>query len=233
MDSSRYIRKNDERKLYLNSGNRCAKCKTKLYIDGSWIGEIAHIEAVNPGGARFNPKLSQNYVNSYENLILLCRNCHKEVDTNTYYYTVDVLKTMKHKTEMCIENFLRNNVFSEKDKEFVSEIRETLSEISCTLNNFNIHGLLLNSVGEHIDELLAEIELKQYMLSDGLSEMLLCIYADLDELTKLLAVSSFPHTSNPQYSYISQNATLKVQESIEYLRIKSVKDIDTLLISEM
>lgn len=233
MNNSRYIPKNEERKVYMYSGMRCAKCKINLYKESSWIGEIAHIEAVNPGGARFNPELNLDYINSYENLILLCPNCHKEVDANTSYYTVDVLKTMKHTTEMFVENFLESNTFSEKDKKFVSEIREALSEILYTLNNFNLHSLFLNDIGERIDELLSKIELNQYMLSDSLIEILLCIYNDLDEINKLLAVNSFPYEMNPQYNYISQNITHNVQKSIEYLRIKAVKDINTLLIHKI
>ena len=69
-------------------------CNATLILDNSSnASEICHIEAVNEDGARYNPNLTDEYVNSYENLILLCPRCHTIVDDkqNIQIYSVEFL----------------------------------------------------------------------------------------------------------------------------------------------
>lgn len=72
--------------------------------------EICHIEAVNEDGARYNPNLTDEYVNSYENLILLCANCHTFADNklNENVCSVEMLKRMKCAHEQWVEESLMN-----------------------------------------------------------------------------------------------------------------------------
>lgn len=100
--------------LFARSRNQCAfpNCMTEIVMDGeegkSVIGEICHIKARNPGGARYNPTLDAEELDDKDNLILLCRNHHKLIDDNATKYTVEVLKKMKAKhqdnTITCFEN---------------------------------------------------------------------------------------------------------------------------------
>ena len=81
MGYNRNIKEGTKRMLYMKSGNLCTWCKQRLvYSNSSNLSEICHIEAVNEDGARYNPNLTNEYVNSYENLILLCANCHTLAD---------------------------------------------------------------------------------------------------------------------------------------------------------
>lgn len=72
-------------KLFANSGGYCQKpdCNENLFktFDKKeiHIAEIAHIISVNKG-ARKNNKLTASEKGSYENLILLCPNCHTTID---------------------------------------------------------------------------------------------------------------------------------------------------------
>lgn len=94
------------RKLYYLSGNNCAyewggfKCGNMLFNfrDGSFIGEICHIEAASEKGERFNINMTNETRRHVDNLILLCRNCHS-LTNNVEIYTVEVLKEMKHTHE--------------------------------------------------------------------------------------------------------------------------------------
>lgn len=100
MGYKRGVKDSVRKMLYANSGNVCAMygCGTKLVSDNTAnIAEICHIEAVNENGARYNNNLTDEYVNSYENLILLCPGCHKIIDdkANAELYTVEYLKRMK------------------------------------------------------------------------------------------------------------------------------------------
>lgn len=71
--SSRQISVRVVKELYAKSGNCCAfsGCNEQLFEDAN-VGQICHIQGVNPGSARYNPDLSEEVVNGIDNLILLC-----------------------------------------------------------------------------------------------------------------------------------------------------------------
>ncbi|MEK8199774.1 HNH endonuclease signature motif containing protein [Lysinibacillus sp. FSL M8-0134] len=111
MGYKRYVKENVRRLLYAKSGNVCAMygCNNPLvYTNAASVNEICHIEAVNEDGARYNPHLTEEYVNSYENLILLCPTCHKKIDNkqNESLYTVHFLKQMKQFHEQQVQEIL-------------------------------------------------------------------------------------------------------------------------------
>lgn len=103
-----------KKELYAKSGNRCAfpGCPNNLYSSEVSVGEICHIEGLNPGAARYNPVLSEEEVNGIDNLILLCPLHHNMIDQNPEYYTVDLLKKMKREHEDNVQRQLdgRRNV---------------------------------------------------------------------------------------------------------------------------
>ena len=102
------------KELCAKSGNRCAfpGCPNNLYSSEASVGEICHIEGLNPGAARYNPVLSEEEVNGIDNLILLCPLHHNMIDQNPEYYTVDLLKKMKREHEDNVQKQLdgRGNV---------------------------------------------------------------------------------------------------------------------------
>ncbi|EKB56314.1 HNH endonuclease signature motif containing protein [Facklamia hominis] len=65
------IPENIKRKLWAESMGRCMnpECREDLFINNGDIIEQAHIEAYN-----------ETLDNSYDNLIILCPNCHKKFD---------------------------------------------------------------------------------------------------------------------------------------------------------
>lgn len=85
--------------LFAFSQNECAfpRCDDHI-VDPSTkvtLGEIAHIEARNEGGPRFNGEQTEAERHGLGNLILLCEKHHKIVDADPGLYTIDVLKQMK------------------------------------------------------------------------------------------------------------------------------------------
>lgn len=116
MSYKRAVSNRDKEKLYAKSGNMCALCRKPLFsANGTKLGEICHIEAVGEDGLRYNPKLTEEYINSYDNLILLCPNCHTLVDSkvNEYDYTVATLQDIKKNHETYVST-LSSNEFNVK-----------------------------------------------------------------------------------------------------------------------
>jgi hypothetical protein len=89
------------RRLDLLSGNQCAEpqCTRKLVArDGvTIVSKICHIEAAEKGGARYNPNMTDDERRHYNNLILLCDECHSIIDNkeNEGKYPVELLKHWK------------------------------------------------------------------------------------------------------------------------------------------
>lgn len=90
-----------QRILYSQSAGICSlpDCNMPVVFDKETgkghFSNLAHIEAYSEKGPRFNPKLSIEERNSEENIIIVCANCHKKIDTDTETYTVEKLKKIK------------------------------------------------------------------------------------------------------------------------------------------
>ncbi|MDP2897452.1 MAG: HNH endonuclease signature motif containing protein [bacterium] len=87
--------------LWARSGNRCAICRRELVNestqldDEAIVGEECHIVAREANGARGDSPLPIDERDKPANLILLCRNHHKEVDDQPNTFTAEVLTKMK------------------------------------------------------------------------------------------------------------------------------------------
>ncbi len=118
------------KRLHTLSGNQCAApdCNRPLIArDGKTIiSKICHIEAASADGLRWNPNMDDDQRRHFDNLILLCDECHRMFDNkdNETKYPVKVLKDWKKQHESTI-----------------------------TYSFFNEHPLLLNTVITAISEI--------------------------------------------------------------------------------
>ena len=89
------------RRLDILSGNQCAApgCTRSLIAsdDESIISKICHIEAASKNGPRFNPNMTDEERRHFNNLILLCEECHTIIDnkSNETEYPVELLREWK------------------------------------------------------------------------------------------------------------------------------------------
>ncbi len=102
---SRQITPATKEKLYGFSGFSCYNPSCENVLLGSdnktKIGKIVHIEAASEGGGRYNGNMSDDERRHFENLILLCDECHSIVDNpeNQEEYPVVLLKDWKREQE--------------------------------------------------------------------------------------------------------------------------------------
>lgn len=106
------------KKLWAKSANRCAICKIELFNEKTTntefnIGEECHIISAKPNGPRYKSDLKD--YDDYDNLIMLCRNHHKEIDENVDTYTEELLRYIKKNHENWVTEKLTDS--DEKDKE--------------------------------------------------------------------------------------------------------------------
>lgn len=121
---SRKISEKDIKLLYGLSAGQCNICKTQVFKpfqngNGySHIGEMAHNipfgNGKNAPRSEYKTIKSLGTDNTYENLILLCANCHTEVDSDTSHYTVEHL----HQIKINHENEVREAINKNSGKDF-------------------------------------------------------------------------------------------------------------------
>lgn len=90
-------------RLYCVSHNRCAYpgCDFPLLEPDSkvLVAEVCHIEADSPDGPRFNKAQTEAERQSFSNLMILCSNHHKVIDTDLTTWTVERLGALKNEHE--------------------------------------------------------------------------------------------------------------------------------------
>ncbi len=107
------VSEKDARILFQKSGNRCAfpRCGRALtYVDHGSAGDseisvsdIAHIVAEREDGPRGRFPLPLEERNLVTNLILLCKECHRKIDTLVPSFPVERLRGFKEDHEFRIE----------------------------------------------------------------------------------------------------------------------------------
>ena len=101
-----------QRILDIQSLNQCAYpgCTNTLVEPSAGesgpivIGHICHIYAISPDGPRGKEGITEEELNSPENLILLCPTHHAVVDGQPQFYTAEMLRQWKREHEAKVKN---------------------------------------------------------------------------------------------------------------------------------
>ena len=111
------------RELYLKSGNLCAfsGCRKALFNGkGVFVGQICHIEAAMPGGARFNKKQTNEQRRHVSNLLLMCYDHHVETD-NVSKFPVNRMRRIKEEHERKFSDIISSMLLSVTDHTTLTE----------------------------------------------------------------------------------------------------------------
>lgn len=128
-------------KLFANSGGYCQRpeCNEPLFKAFKekeiHIAEIAHIISVNHG-ARENKKLSSVQKGMYENLILLCPNCHTTIDKDEIDFPETLIKQWKTEHEKRLASIFGIQKF--ENRESIRQVLEPIFRENKTI--FEIYG---------------------------------------------------------------------------------------------
>jgi len=124
------------KKLWAASGNQCGypDCENEV-VDietETVVGEICHIRAQSEGGPRYDPNLSDDEIDEYSNLILLCPTHHTHIDKNPEDYPIEELERWKKEQEAMSTSptELSDQLLTElqlTDSKFETEVEVTIS----------------------------------------------------------------------------------------------------------
>jgi hypothetical protein len=73
----------------------------------SVVGEECHIISSKSNGPRYNPEFRIDEIDSYSNLILLCRIHHKIIDDQPETFTADILRQLRANHERYVKETLK------------------------------------------------------------------------------------------------------------------------------
>lgn len=218
MGYKRSVKEGVQKMLYANSGNVCAICGEKLVSDNTVnIAEICHIEAVNENGARYNSNLTNEYVNSYENLILLCPRCHKIIDdkANAERYTVKHLKRMKKIHEDKVRTAL------EKESVIDTQIRLEGYDVSSIVDEYNRFMDYSKEKDENfIYKALKDIlsmKIEERLVAYNIAELCSSKEDELEKLNGMVDVNLIYHlnVNTEWYGYVKTLYILEMKKIIE------------------
>ncbi len=139
------------------------------------LGEIAHIVSRKPGGPRGEAELPSEQRDDYDNLIILCRNDHKIVDTDLEEWTVEKLKLLKIKHEQWIGRQLeqgRAQPYAIDNTDFILGRQEYWTAqgrtwLFAALTPLLEESEVIEPVAQHFVKVLGGIVLPRYFLEAG------------------------------------------------------------------
>ena len=239
--TKRTIKSDTIKFLLLRSGNRCAfpNCNHPIFNDDNLlIAQLCHIEAVSPGGQRFNPLNSLEKNNSAENLLFLCYRHHKETD-NTDKYTVEKLKDIKHNHE---EQFSEQSILVNPNmiKQVEDEMNFYWSKI-IKLQNEDKTGMMIEiDISSKFEEIVLDINSYLDYLIDALCNLSNSndnLYNDILKLLDKINYSkekleSIPYYENPMINRNWEllnigtfNAISVIKLRIKQLEVKHFEEV--------
>lgn len=133
-------------KLWVKSGGRCEMkhCNKIVYrhsmtlSDGNFA-DVAHIIGSSKDGPRGNDE-SEELQTDFSNLMLLCKECHKEIDSYEEQYGIDLLRQWKQEHEERIE-FLTSHV-KEGKTSTILRMQINIGDRKSAMNNEAIYNAM-------------------------------------------------------------------------------------------
>lgn len=152
------IQEKVKRKLWAGSGGYCAKpdCQSDLFPffeskELTNIEELAHIIGKKKKGPRGGSSLPLSQRDEFDNIILLCPNCHAIIDKYPKLYPEATILEWKRNHEESIKNLFRIKKFVNREsiRKFIAPM---LAENKSIFNNYGPY-----SENAKVDQLATEL----------------------------------------------------------------------------
>lgn len=134
-------------RLFADSAGYCQNpsCLERLFVDTGekniHIAEMAHVFSASDGGPRSDEELTAEQRGAYENLILLCANCHTTIDKAEEDYSDQLILEWKYSHASKIANLF--GVATCKNRKDARSMVEPIFQENSTI--FEVYGPMGNS----------------------------------------------------------------------------------------
>lgn len=129
-------------RLFADSAGYCQNpnCMNQLFFESQdgearHIAEMAHIFAANDKGPRADPNLTESERGDYQNLILLCANCHTKIDKSPDDYPDTLIRVWKRDRAETLELIFGVPLLSTR-KDVLDFISKFLAENKVVLDTY-------------------------------------------------------------------------------------------------
>lgn len=132
------ISEQDIKFLWGKAAGRCSWCNKDLFPElkpAGVQGDMAHIIAKSSNGPRGSKEAKKCDLDKYDNLILLCPNDHRAIDSNPNDYTVEQILKKKAMHEENIRSVLDGKKFQSASEMFKYSLK-LLNENKSILDQF-------------------------------------------------------------------------------------------------
>ena len=160
--------------LWAKSGNRCAICKIELITEQKTdsnlnIGEECHIISSKSKGPRHKPNL--NDYDSFDNLILLCRNHHKEIDTLIDSFPEEIKFLVRISSGKELMNILSDamgyrvdydNIISKDEADYIGSTLQTFIDYGEISSDLEIQDKI--NIGLEFDNQIKKLDEEGYFI---------------------------------------------------------------------
>jgi hypothetical protein len=172
--------------LWGGSGSRCAFCKQELVMEGtprddeSIVGDECHIVSGEPNGPRYSPDFPSDELDSYPNLVLLCRVHHKVIDDQPETFTADFLRRLKEDHARWVSESL--DAAASSTAESADPLIAAFQKVKSAMPDLvrEMRADLSREGGEFVREFV--LARKRWMMGPGTAHSFFYYYEDHDNL---------------------------------------------------
>ena len=130
----------DRRHIIDKSGVCCNKCRIRLFLENTFgektrLGDDAHIVAASTDGPRGESELDAQSRSSSKNIMLLCKNCHAEVDQQPKQFPVAILLQMRENHYKWVERCLGSVIVDRPPFHYLSYINIPRADMYAAANS--------------------------------------------------------------------------------------------------
>jgi hypothetical protein len=139
--------------LWGRAAGHCSMCRITLFVSGDetdddgLIGEMCHIVAESDDGPRGVSPLTPEQRDKYDNLVLMCRNHHGEIDKLEATYPIERLRQIKADHEKWVSDSVSFDAAKQKDDETYAGYVDAWSE-GCELKTWTAWSSWVFSAGQ-------------------------------------------------------------------------------------